>query len=771
MNCKKIPQVLKNRNIWCTWKYKSVDGRKTKVPYNPANGKNARVNRPDSFKDYGTALKALKGYDGLGIRVEGNIIAIDLDHCLKDGKLDQLGAEVVAHFKNTYIEISPSGTGLRIFVLMPEGFIYDRDTYYIKRGPVEVYAAGCTNRFVTVTGNVYQEKDIALEEAGIKWLLETIMPRITPVNQATGQPSHESYLSDDSVLAVASTAKNKEKFNKLWSGSTEGYASNSEADLALCTILAFYANGNADQVDRLFRKSNLMRAKWNEKHGTDTYGNITIAKAVSSLKSFYSPVDTGDADEDFNDELHRLEKVNPIDNKTYPWTDIGAGKLFADYYKHILRYVPERRSWFFYSGGIWSQDTGNLKAMFYCMELAKLLHVFAIKIFNDDLRKQYMNYTRKWQTHGYRVNVLKDAQVYHPIPYALFDSDPYIFNCTNGTLHLDTGKFTEHQAADRLTKISPVAYDAKAQSERWDSFINEIMSGDIEKGKFLQKILGYALSGDTRHECMSILYGASTRNGKGTLCESVLKVFGGYGCTARPETIALKANNNSSNPSEDIARLAGVRFVNIAEPGKGLILNTSQVKSMTGNDTLNARFLHENSFDFSPQFKLYINTNYLPVVNDITIFTSGRVIIIPFERHFDEAEQDKGLKHEFASPEVQSAILNWLIRGYEMLHKEGLVQPESVIKATKQYQHDSNKTLLFVEDCMEEGANYEDYTANVYDKYRIWCTDNGQYAESMRNFKQSLSSLMEVRRKRPKIGGEKTTMVIGYKLVSDFLHR
>ena len=771
MNCKKIPQLLKDRNIWCTWKYKSVDGRKAKVPYNPATGHMAKVNKPDSFKDYGTALKALENYDGLGIRVEGNIIAIDLDHCLNNGKLDQLGEEVVAHFKNTYIEISPSGTGLRIFVLMPEGFIYDRDTYYIKRGPVEVYAAGCTNRFVTVTGNVYQEKDIALEEAGIKWLLETIMPRITPVNQATGQPSHESYLSDDSVLAVASTAKNKEKFNKLWSGSTEGYASNSEADLALCTILAFYANGNADQVDRLFRKSNLMRAKWNEKHGTDTYGNITIAKAVSSLKSFYSPVDTGDADEDFNDELHRLEKVNPIDNKTYPWTDIGAGKLFADYYKHILRYVPERRSWFFYSGGIWSQDTGNLKAMFYCMELAKLLHVFAIKIFNDDLRKQYMNYTRKWQTHGYRVNVLKDAQVYHPIPYALFDSDTYIFNCANGTLHLDTGSFTEHQASDRLTKISPVNYDAKAQSERWNSFINEIMSGDMEKTKFLQKILGYALSGDTRHECMSVLYGASTRNGKGTLCESVLKVFGGYGCTARPETIALKANNNSSNPSEDIARLAGVRFVNIAEPGKGLILNTSQVKSMTGNDTLNARFLHENSFDFSPQFKLYINTNYLPVVNDITIFTSGRVIIIPFERHFDEAEQDKGLKHEFASPEVQSAILNWLIRGYEMLHKEGLVQPESVIKATKQYQHDSNKTLLFVEDCMEEGANYEDYTANVYDKYRIWCTDNGQYAESMRNFKQSLSSIMEVKRKRPRIGGEKTTMVIGYKLASDFLHR
>lgn len=404
------------------------------------------------------------------------------------------------------------------------------------------------------------------------------------------------------------------------------------------------------------------------------------------------------------------------------------------------------------------------------MELAKLLHVFAIKILNDDLRKHYMTYARRWQTHGYRINILKDAQVYHPISYASFDSNPYIFNCSNGTLHLDTGAFTEHTAADLLTKISPVAYEPSVRSERWDSFISEIMSKDAEKAKFLQKMLGYALSGDTRHECMSILYGASTRNGKGTLCESVLKVFGSYGCTARPETIALKSHNNSGNPSEDIARLAGTRFVNIAEPGKGLILNTAQVKSMTGNDTLNARFLHENSFDFSPQFKLYINTNYLPVVNDITIFTSGRVIIIPFERHFDETEQDKGLKCEFASPEAQSAILNWLILGFTLLHKEGLAQPDAVVKATKQYQHDSNKTLLFIEDCMEKGPAYEDYTSKVYERYRSWCMENGHYAENIRNFKQSLSSFMDVKRKRPQVGGEKTTMVIGYRLTSDFLH-
>ncbi len=182
------------------------------------------------------------------------------------------------------------------------------------------------------------------------------------------------------------------------------------------------------------------------------------------------------------------------------------------------------------------------------------------------------------------------------------------------------------------------------------------MNGDMDKARFLQKALGYSVSGDTRFECMFFLYGETTRNGKGTLMESILRVIGDYGRAVRPETIALKHSVNSQNPSEDIARLAGIRLANISESSRGLLLNAAQVKSMTGNDTLNDRFLHENSFDFQPQFKLYVNTNYLPVITDTTLFTSGRVLIIPFDRHFEEYEQDKGLKAEFRKPEVQSAI-------------------------------------------------------------------------------------------------------------------
>lgn len=768
MNFNNIPQYVKDNAEFCCWRYETVNNKQTKVPYNPRTGIRASVSEPSTFTDFTTAVAASSNYSGIGIRVSNGIIGIDLDHCIKDGTTLPWALAIVQMFPQTYIEISPSGKGLRILCLAPDGYIYDSDIYYIKHGNIEVYVPNVTTRFVTITGNMYQNSDIVECAEALQWLLDTHMKRPAPKVSAEIM-ERESYLSDENVLDKAMSAKNGEKFKKLWEGEITGYPSQSEADQALCSILAFYCNGNYEQIDRLFRQSGLIRDKWDSRRGGDTYGSITIRNTISGMTSFYKPIMRSSAIEDFDERMPRLEEMNPENTSQYPWTDIGAGRLFADFYKEILRYVPERRMWFCYEDGIWKSDVGNLKAMKRCMDLADLLYMYALNIKDEHKRKGYIDHIKKWQSHGYRVNILKDAQVHHPISIKEFDADPYAFNCKNGTLHMDTGTFSEHCSEDKLTKITPVKFDPKSYCARWDSFIYEITSGDVERAKFLQKILGYGLTGDTRHECMTILYGASTRNGKGTLCESVLKVFGSYGCSAKPETIAVKNSTNSSQPSEDIARLAGVRFVNIPEPGKGLVLNAAQVKSMTGNDTINARFLHENSFDFKPQFKLYINTNYLPFINDMTIFTSGRIIIVPFERHFEEAEQDRTLKDEFAKPEVQSAILNWLLDGYRMLNAEGLALPLSVKNATAQYHHDSDKIQLFVEDCMEEDGTAEERTSAVYERYRSWCGENGQYPESMKNFKQSLAAVTEVKRKRPRSGGEKTTMVIGYKLISEFL--
>ena len=761
-----LPQQLKNEKQFCSWKYEDRQGKKTKVPYDPVTGKRAKSDKPETFRDLSTALAVVDNYDGIGILVGNDICAIDLDDCfIAPGLLKPEAQDVVEIFAGCYMEKSPSGKGLRI-VFTASGYTYDKNQYYINNRTLglEVYVSGATNRFVTLTGNVYCQGDVLEKSDALQVVLEKYMKRKAPVKKALPIVEGHSYLNDDSVIEKAVLAVNGTKFKALWHNDKSDLASPSEADLALCSILAFWCGGDIDQIDRLYRRSGLYREKWDRQQSGTTYGKQTIQKALSGITDFYTPGGKRSTVFDLKPRNMTLIDLHPENNELYPWTDIGSSRLFADYFKSVARYVPERKMWYHYENGIWAPDTGNLRAMELCKSLANQLIIYATSIKDEHQRNAYIGYCRKWQLRRNRETVLKDAQSVYPITMADFDKNPYVFNCSNGTLFLKNMEFKPHNSEDKLTKISNVVYDPAAKSLRWDTFVDEIMSGDQEKAMFLQMALGYGISGDISHECLFVFFGATTRNGKGTLCESVLKVLGSYGCTTRPETISLKNNNNSSSPSEDIARLAGVRIANISEPSRGLVLNAALVKSMTGGDRINARYLHENSFDFTPQFKIYINTNYLPVINDMTLFKSGRLVIIPFERHFADHEQDKTLKSEFAKARNQSAILNWLIEGYQILQAKGLIQPEAVKAATDSYRHDSDQIALFIEDALAVSPNNEERTADVYKCYQEWCRDNGSYAENARNFKQVLSAIARVEHKRPRTGGGATTMLIGYKL-------
>ena len=759
-----LPSNLKIRKHFCNWRLEERNDRMTKIPYQ-TNGKRANPTDRRCFTDFETVCGNLDSNDGIGIGIFDDIAAIDMDHCVVNGVPNEMALDII-NTMNCYTEYSPSGNGIRILCTVSNPS-YNKAKYYINNHKLglEVYVAGYTGKFVTLTGNVIRECDLVDRSSELMTILDKYM--VKPVQlQEVNRDVPGSFLSDESIITKAMASKQGEKFGSLWEGNIPEGMSHSEADLSLCTMLAFWCGGDTDQMDRLFRESGLMREKWDR----EDYRTATLDKAVAMTTEFYKPLSISDARSDFSTPAAFLSQVCPENNPRYPWMEIGYGRLFADCYRNIARFVPERKSWYCYRDGIWAADVGNLQTMELCKELADALMLYALTIQNERQRQDYLKNCPKWQARRTRDTILKDAQSIHPISIREFDSDPYVFNCHNGTLHLDTMEFTPHNPEDRLTKISPVDYDPNARCDRFLTFVNEITSGDTNKAQFLQKMLGYGMSGDTRYECLFILYGATTRNGKGTLCESVLKVMGTYGCTNRPETLSMKTNANSHNPSEDIARLAGVRFANISEPGKGMVLNAAQVKSMTGNDTLNARFLHENSFDFIPQFKLYINTNYLPVINDMTLFSSGRVITIPFERHFDESEQDKGLKAEFQKPENQSAILNWLVEGYRLLMNEGMKLPEAVTAATNAYREDSDKVWQFVQERLDEAPAMEVRTSEVYESYRGWCSENGCYPENSRNFNQALRGFATVVRRRPKRGGGATTLLLGYRVrASEFL--
>lgn len=148
----------------------------------------------------------------------------------------------------------------------------------------------------------------------------------------------------------------------------------------------------------------------------------------------------------------------------------------------------------------------------------------------------------------------------------------------------------------------------------------------------------------------------------------------------------------------------------------------------------------------------------------MTLFSSGRVVTIPFERHFDESEQDKGLKTEFQKPENQSAILNWLVEGYRALMTEGMKPPAAVIAATDAYREDSDKVWQFVQERLDEAPAMEVRTSEVYESYRGWCSENGCHPENSRNFNQALRGFATVVRRRPQSGGGATTLLLGYRV-------
>jgi putative DNA primase/helicase len=271
------------------------------------------------------------------------------------------------------------------------------------------------------------------------------------------------------------------------------------------------------------------------------------------------------------------------------------------------------------------------------------------------------------------------------------------------------------------------------------------MSGDEDTAKFLQKACGYAVSGSTELEKLFVLHGASARNGKSTLTETLGHLLGDYAKSCAAATIAHRTTDGTK-ASPDLARLVGTRLVNISEPDKDLLLNAALVKQLTGGDTLVARFLNDNPFEYAPECKFFINTNHLPQITDDTVFTSGRMIIIPFARHFTETEQDKGLKKFLRYQNNLSGILNWLIDGYKLLKSEGLEPSERIKQTLTDYRQDSDVIGAFLGEMVTDAPNGKLLTRDLFQCYCAWLKDTGLRALSVQQFVAELRKRYVIKR-------------------------
>ena len=429
-----------------------------------------------------------------------------------------------------------------------------------------------------------------------------------------------------------------------------------------------------------------------------------------------------------------IKFINPLESPDgsspdrYSLDDKGIGNALADSVKGVLRYVADAKSWFYYTGVIWRKDHNGLRAR----ELAKDYHGFLktvakeIKLKPKAMRSNeeynFLEIVEDLSKNGVRKKMLDEAMSVHPLNRSDFDVKMNLLNCLNCTINLDNGNPHEHNPEDFITKVAQVHYDKTVKFPRWDKFISEIMCEEVELERYLKKSYGYGITGETKEECMFMEHGPSTRNGKGTLKESTMNVLGDYALNMQPDSLAKRKRNGGSGATPDIARNAGVRFVNVNEPDEDMVLDAALIKQLTGSDTITARFLYGNNFDFIPQFKIYVSTNHLPTTTDDTLFSSGRIKVIPFNRHFKESEQDRTLKSLFRTDECKSAILNWLLEGLKMYKDEGLIPPASVQIATSAYRRTTDTVVLFIEDATQKNASAKEIkTSEVYPLYKEWC--------------------------------------------------
>ncbi len=307
-----------------------------------------------------------------------------------------------------------------------------------------------------------------------------------------------------------------------------------------------------------------------------------------------------------------------------------------------------------------------------------------------------------------------------------FDADPWLLNVANGTVDLRDGSLRPHARDDLLAKVSPVAFDPRARCPAWESFVLEIMGGDVGMASYLRRLIGYAATGDTREQVLSFFYGGGA-NGKTTFLSAVKNVLGDYAVHAARGLLFQRRGETHPTELTDLFR---ARFVTCAEIEEGLVFDEALVKDLTGGETIRARRMREDFWEFSPTHKLFVAGNHKPTVRGTDDGIWRRMRLINFGETFPPERRDKDLSAKLTSE--YPGILNWIVRGCLEWRDAGLGEPDGVLKATKDYRADSDLLGDFLASRLvfREGGRTLKSALTV--ALRTWAEDNGIRIPSVR---------------------------------------
>lgn len=733
----KIPAELKELKQWCGFRIVNRQGKNTKVPINAYTGGPGKSNDETTWSDFKTAVESIQKFncDGIGFYFKPPYFGIDIDDVrteieryLNNDHDDNIVSEFV-DLMGSYAEISPSGNGIHIIAkgeLPPGGR---------RKGNIEMYSSG---RFFTMTGNAiggYVHIADDSDYGKVKYLHNKYIAANEPMRVSDVPESEGNGLSEEDIIRIASNSKNGIRFRLFMNGGWEQfYDSWSEADMAFANDLAFWTNRDYHKMDSIFRKSSLYREKWDSKRGDTTYGEMTLNKAIAECINVFNPQPS---DDDFN--LYVLEdSTKKIEKKYYSYDDTGNAARFVDTYGEIIRYSYVRKNWYFYNGKTWELDQeGKVKSLVdEILEKMKKEPVYVTDDMDEEeaikLHRRHLKYSRG--SNG-KTNMLKESQHLVPITPEQFDKDKHLLNVQNGYIDLKTGQLHEHDKEKYFTKIASIEYTDKIDCPLWMDFLNQIFDGNQALIKYIQRAVGYSLSGSTEEQMMFILYG-NGRNGKSVFLDIITEMLGNYTTNIQPQTIMVKNLSNGAN--SDIARLQGARLVTTTEPNDGMRFDEGLVKQITGGDKVTARFLYGDEFEYYPEFKLWMATNHKPIIRGTDDGIWRRMAVIPFTVQIPEHKVDKQLKYKLRRE--MTAILNWAVEGYQEWQRIGLAEPQIIKNQRQEYRTEMDVVELFIEECCIRKSGERAKASDLYSVYSSWAKDNNQYLMSNTKFGKEMSN-------------------------------
>lgn len=412
----------------------------------------------------------------------------------------------------------------------------------------------------------------------------------------------------------------------------------------------------------------------------------------------------------------------------FPPTDIGNARRLIQAWGNEFRYVP---GWGFvvWEGYRWNRDPNGAMLRFAKDGITRMINDAGqmLKFYkNDQDHKEDVRAAKKllkWaesSSNDRRIKAMLEVAKSEPdvvMDSSDFDAFDLLFNASNATIDLKTGEAKLPETSDYLTKQTEVRWDENATCPNWEAFLQKIFAADAELIAYLQRVVGYAMTGSTSEQCVFLFHGTGA-NGKSTFLNVIGEVLGEY-------ATRLDANSflvNKSGVPNDLAKLQSVRFVSAVEVGEGRRLNEVLIKQLSGGEKVSARFLYHEYFEFMPKFKLFFASNHKPEIHGQDYAIWRRIHLIPFEVTIPPNEQDPNLMDKLRGE--LPGILRWAVRGAVDWCQGRLRVPQRVLSATNSYKEEMDIISEFIGARCTATAGAESGAAEIYGEYVQFCEES-----------------------------------------------